>query len=105
MPISTRPPEAVHEQRVQLVSTARSPAKLNIVGDASSAFAVIYLTDTVTRKRTPESDERARRLAACWNALVGMSTEDVEAMAVENLRKREALAADEACLSTLERSD
>lgn len=52
------------------------------------------------KERTDDADV-ARRLVACWNALAGMSTEDIEAMAAEAKRKRESLAADESYLASL----
>lgn len=88
--------QAVHNEELVLASTHRSPARL-CISDESSALAMVYLTDAQSKKRTPVSEERARRLVACWNALVGMSTEDIEAMALENKRKRQSLEADEAC--------
>jgi hypothetical protein len=77
-----------------LVGLDRSPAQLRF--DDKSVLALVYLTDFGSRRRTAESEERARRLVACWNACVGMSTEDIESWAAENKRKRDALAADEA---------
>lgn len=94
-PVTER--ESVSGQELCLGDKHRSPAKL-FCGD--DVFAMVYLTDHHTRRRTTESEERARRLVACWNVCVGMSTEDVEAWAAENKRKRDALAADEALLES-----
>jgi hypothetical protein len=81
-------------EEVTLAGTTHSPAQLQF--EDKSVLALVYLTDFNSRRRTPESEERARRLAACWNACVGMSTEDIESWATENKRKRAALEADEA---------
>lgn len=81
-------------EELNLVDLKRSPAHLQL--EDGSVLALVYLTEMGSRRRTPQSEERARRLLACWNACVGMSTEDIESWAAENKRKRAALAADEA---------
>lgn len=88
----------VHNEEACLSQTTRSPARL-LVGEKKTTLAMVYLTDEETRKRTLASDERVRRLVACWNAMVGMSTEDIEFLATDNKRKRQALEADERSLA------
>jgi hypothetical protein len=58
--------------------------------DSHNALALVYLTNPATRKRDADTDERSRRLVACWNALIGTSTEDVEAMAAKAKIQRAA---------------
>lgn len=84
-------------QELALGDTTRSPAK--VIDEDGNCLGLVYLTEYGSRRRSPESEEAARRLVACWNACIGMSTEDVEAWATENKRKRDALAADEAISS------
>jgi hypothetical protein len=83
---------SIHNETARLANN-RSPARLTVGAD--EVLAMVYMTDSTTSRRTPESEERARRLVACWNALVGLSTEDVEAMASENAAKRATLESDE----------
>ncbi|WP_150609350.1 hypothetical protein [Pandoraea cepalis] len=90
----------VISQEIKLADTTCSPARL--VDEDGKCLAHVYLTEQGSRRRSPQSEEAARRLAACWNVCVGMSTEDVESWAAQNKRKRESLAADEAinCVAT-----
>jgi hypothetical protein len=83
----------IHNEKLSIGSEPVSPARLYA---DEQPIAMVYLTDGTTRKRTPASLERARRLVACWNACIGMSTEDVEAWAAETQAKRAALETDEA---------
>lgn len=84
----------IHATEVRLVETERSPGRL--VTEEGSCLALVYLTENGSRRRTPQSEEYARRLVACWNVCVGMSTEDIESWATENKRKRAGLSKDEA---------
>lgn len=88
----------VQNEELSLHNMSRSPVRLFTDGD-STAMAMVYLTDGDSRRRSPAAEERARRLVACWNALIGVSTEDVEAMAAAAKTKRESLEADEALLA------
>ncbi|VWC80555.1 hypothetical protein BLA39750_01166 [Burkholderia lata] len=88
----------IHATEVRLVETERSPGRL--VTEEGSCLALVYLTEDGSRRRTPESEEYARRLVVCWNVCVGMSTEDIEAWAAENKRKRADLSKDEALASS-----
>ncbi|MBB5546524.1 hypothetical protein [Paraburkholderia fungorum] len=88
----------IHSKEIRLEGTQRSPARLVI--DDGDCFALVYLTDQEKHRRTAETEERARRLVACWNACVGMSTVDVESWAAETKRKRAALETDEALATT-----
>lgn len=81
-------------QELALADTTHSPAR--VVDEDGNCLGHVYLTEYGSRRRTPQSEEAARRLVACWNVCVGMSTEDVESWAAENKRKRADLAADEA---------
>lgn len=89
----------IHNEELSLPNTNASPARLFTDADPV-AMGLVYLTEGGSRRRSPQSEERARRLVACWNALIGMSTEDIETMAAEAKRKRQVLAADEALTPT-----
>lgn len=89
----------VQSETLYFDGLARSPARLLSDASPGQALALVYLTDGGNRRRNADSEERARRLLACWNALIGLGTEDIEAMAAEADRKRKALAADEALLA------
>ena len=89
----------IQNEELSLGSTDCSPAPIHTDAD-SAAMAHVYLNDRDSLRRSPQAEERARRLVACWNALIGVSTEDVESMAADARRKRESLAADEALVST-----
>lgn len=86
----------IHEEELSLANTHRTQCKINNSADPGNAMALVWQNEPGQRKLDPLAQERARRLVAAWNALIGMSTEDIEAMAAEGKRKRESLAADEA---------
>jgi hypothetical protein len=88
----------IENEELILGNTTKSPARILVAGDESDALALVYLTDPKTRKRTALHEERAKRLVSCWNALIGMSSTDIEAMAAELKLKRETLDQDETTL-------
>ena len=71
----------IMKEELRLGNTSRSPALLLSDADPLNGLARVYLTNPKTRRRDPASEERARRLVACWNAMIGTSTEEVEALA------------------------
>lgn len=84
----------IHNEELELTEQSQGAAHVYCVEDGE-VVDMIALTHKGMPTQAQAATERARRLIACWNALVGMSTEDIEAMAAKNKSQRLALEADE----------
>lgn len=85
---------SIHNEELEIAAQSNGAAQIFCVDDGE-VVGVIELEHKGASTLAQVASERTRRLVACWNALAGMSTEDIEALAAKNKSQRLALEADE----------